>query len=672
MAPQPLSGVAFVLRDQRAVSALPHVADIISSFLVPTSSMSLAEACRFGSLKLLDHIWAASCSSIADRKPWWSLTNYLRSDRHYHAWAFTVSLREAASLGDLEVVKWLFAHFPGCTAEVKVVEAAAEAGHLHILQFLHANSTAVSYEYANQDRQHEANAGMGFGSAITVFWGCNDMTLAAQNGHLEIVRWLYEHSNTSNAHRDTEYALSTALRFNDLAFVDRLLAPIPPDDTNFIAQAAVQLAGSGHLELILPLHERLRSIQWGSYYWKSALEAACRHGHLNAVKLLLEQWPGTKNYSGTTWMRALRDAITGGHLEVVQYLAERINTRLLTSVMSFAVSMGHLSVVQWLQAEISERLAKRRSCRVRSIRNQNVDVTSWTSPNKLRDWINAAAGKGHLEMLQYLRELSVTVNPRDCKRRRDEEALQHGEKASRKYARKHCTTDTAPTQSRSEDSLEIIANSSDGCTVAEMPRSGPSILAMHVAMDRAAAKGHLDVVQWLLANGLNTCTTAAMDGAAAAGHLEMVQWLHTSMQAECTPDAMDRAAVNGHLKIVQWLHTNRSEGCTTKAMNGAASSGHLEIVKWLHANRPEGCTSAAVENAVMNRHLRIVRWLFAHSPPVVPTSWTILRQSNFDTLLFLHSHCPEVFSTEAVEILRAFAPNHVAEWLEEHYPGDEQ
>ncbi|RLN47124.1 hypothetical protein BBJ28_00016618, partial [Nothophytophthora sp. Chile5] len=347
MAPQPLSGVAFVLRDQRAVSALPHVADIISSFLVPTSSMSLAEACRFGSLKLLDHIWAASCSSIADRKPWWSLANFLRSDRHYHSWAFSMALEQAACRGDLEVVKWLFAHFPGCTAYLGVVEAAAEAGHLHILQFLHENSTAAFSDDIQIGQQQEMRAGLEYGNVITVNWGYDDMLLAAENGYLEIVRWLYEHTHLANVHRDVASGLRNALRFSDLPFAEWILERVPLRDENVIAQAVVQLAGSGHLQLFLPLYERLISgrslMRGGAYYWTCALEAACGHGHLDVVEWLLGQWRDVKRSGMMTW-RAFSKAGKGGHLEVVQLLATSIMKPPLNDAMVSAVSSGHLHV----------------------------------------------------------------------------------------------------------------------------------------------------------------------------------------------------------------------------------------------------------------------------------------------------------------------------------------
>eukprot|EP01133_Synstelium_polycarpum_P016672 gene16672-19813_t len=56
---------------------------------------------------------------------------------------------------------------------------------------------------------------------------------------------------------------------------------------------------------------------------------------------------------------------------------------------------------------------------------------------------------------------------------------------------------------------------------------------------------------------------------------------------------MDRAAAHGHLAVVQYLHEQRTEGCTPNAMNLAAGSGHLDVVMFLHQHRSEGCTFRA-------------------------------------------------------------------------------
>lgn len=129
------------------------------------------------------------------------------------------------------------------------------------------------------------------------------------------------------------------------------------------------------------------------------------------------------------------------------------------------------------------------------------------------------------------------------------------------------------------------------------------------AMDEAASKGLLNVVEWLHFNESGGCTAKAMDKAAANGHLEIVQWLHANRSEGCTVDAMNQAAANGHLEIVKWLNSNRSEGCTTNAMNGAIGNNHIHLVQWLHANRTEGCTRLGMDNAAANADFQMIQWL---------------------------------------------------------------
>lgn len=85
------------------------------------------------------------------------------------------------------------------------------------------------------------------------------------------------------------------------------------------------------------------------------------------------------------------------------------------------------------------------------------------------------------------------------------------------------------------------------------------------------------------------CTREAMDKAAAGGHLDVLQWLHENRHEGCSIRAMNHASLHGHLHVVRWLHENRREGCTNNAMDNAAKNGHLDIVKFLHENRKEGC-----------------------------------------------------------------------------------
>eukprot|EP01133_Synstelium_polycarpum_P002488 gene2488-2831_t len=148
------------------------------------------------------------------------------------------------------------------------------------------------------------------------------------------------------------------------------------------------------------------------------------------------------------------------------------------------------------------------------------------------------------------------------------------------------------------DVVQYLHGRSEGCTT--------------MAMDQAAAGGHLVIVEFLDKHRTEGCTTVGMDQAAGNGHLETVIYLNTKRTEGCTTDAMNFAAINGHLETLIYLDTNRTEGCTHAAMDEAAANGHIEIVKYLHTKRTEGCSQLAMNSAASNGHIEIVKYLHAN------------------------------------------------------------
>ncbi|GMF40850.1 unnamed protein product [Phytophthora fragariaefolia] len=100
---------------------------------------------------------------------------------------------------------------------------------------------------------------------------------------------------------------------------------------------------------------------------------------------------------------------------------------------------------------------------------------------------------------------------------------------------------------------------------------------------------------------------ATIDGA-VFNDLKRVVKTHGDSRA-WTAAAMDGAAARGRLDIMQWLHDNRSEGCSTEACMAAAANGSLKVVKWLHELYPEVCRPVeAMTAAAENDHAGVVRF----------------------------------------------------------------
>ncbi|TYZ54585.1 hypothetical protein PybrP1_005063, partial [[Pythium] brassicae (nom. inval.)] len=106
----------------------------------------------------------------------------------------TRAMDDAAGAGHLDVVQWLHANrTEGCTT--RAMDRAAGAGHLNVVRWLHEHRS----EGCTTDAMDDAASG---DHLDVVQWlhehrteGCtiNAMDQAATRGHLEIVEWLHEH-----------------------------------------------------------------------------------------------------------------------------------------------------------------------------------------------------------------------------------------------------------------------------------------------------------------------------------------------------------------------------------------------------------------------------------------------------------------------------------------------
>lgn len=143
-----------------------------------------------------------------------------------------------------------------------------------------------------------------------------------------------------------------------------------------------------------------------------------------------------------------------------------------------------------------------------------------------------------------------------------------------------------------------------------LPKGNTSIL------NDAAEYGHLNIVIYLSKQSFS-CTTWAMDLAAKRGHLDIVEWLHNNRTEGCTTYAVDLAAMNGHTRVVKWLLDNRSEG-GVQAIDLAAKNGHLNMVVWLCKYKEDKnderlvISNDAIDFALLNGHIEVVKWLYSN------------------------------------------------------------
>lgn len=227
------------------------------------------------------------------------------------------------------------------TCTTIATDDAAEAGHLSVLQWLHANRSE----------------------------GCTAVAMyaAAANGHMDVVKWL--HANTS-AGCTTKAMDKLAARvfhtgdgYHHLlggeccqdkrpdSFINEQLALLEWLHTNrsegCTAAAMRGAAAAGNLEVLQWLQTHTH-IETSVACTSRAMTAAAAIGRLDIVKWLHENHPGCRTKG------ALIEAASYGHLDIMKWLltinAEACSQRAMDGAAggSLRLHHHHLAIVKWL------------------------------------------------------------------------------------------------------------------------------------------------------------------------------------------------------------------------------------------------------------------------------------------------------------------------------------
>ncbi|RLN36926.1 hypothetical protein BBJ28_00024661 [Nothophytophthora sp. Chile5] len=412
-------------------------------------------------------------------------------------------LVKAAEKGQLDVVRWMLerdcaevesdgeggADVTDLVAEASLaVHSAAVNGHLEVAKYLCAiGDTQVNKLPRKQREQRLSELAHDIYREISPDDRAESvsgktMLLAAANGHLDVVQWIFE-----------EFSVASAV---DLFGYGQRQRIEQQRSMETIAMNAAAI--NGHLKLVQYLHEVAVLISTHNSRKRKREEAAENADSMEHLDILERMFGSKCHRKGTVGMSspsctlaAMDGAAANNHLDVVQWLHNNRAEGCSTDAMDLAGSNGHLEMVQWLHQNRAE------GCTAKAMkgaaRGGHLAVVQWlhahTRVGCTSETMDVAACDGHIEIVKWLHE----------------------------HRSEGCTSAAMDGAARSGH-LGVVkwlhTNRSEGCTTD--------------AMDLAAREGHLRVVQWLHEHRSEGCTSAAMNKAQRNDHFEVVLFLHSA------------------------------------------------------------------------------------------------------------------------------------------------
>lgn len=171
----------------------------------------------------------------------------------------------------------------------KYSEEAALSGSLEILKHVYENSLILNSENI-----------ICTGTNIVQYSHNNAVYYAAENGHLDIVKYLHEIGCPWNNH--TYYCAVTGGNLEIIKYLHE-------NDCPWSESTCSNAVYHGHMEILKYLHDN------GCPWDKNSCSFAAMKGHLNILQYLHE--------NGCPWNEDIVEyAICNGHLDIIQYLHE--------------------------------------------------------------------------------------------------------------------------------------------------------------------------------------------------------------------------------------------------------------------------------------------------------------------------------------------------------------
>eukprot|EP01133_Synstelium_polycarpum_P018217 gene18217-21786_t len=411
----------------------------------------------------------------------------------------------------------------------------------------------------------------------------NTMNAAAQEGHIDIVKYLME-NRTEGCSNALDYAV-------DKGHLD-VVRYLVDHDVKCTTRSYCALAATGDLETLNLLHRGNCLRDTYTIPCSKTFDQAVSKGNMDMIKYLLD------NKIGEASTRTWSEAAAGNHMEVIKFLAKKKIGKAFDAWFSCATN-GHFEILQYL---VRAKL-----------------VSSITTEQAA-----SVLASNHLECIDYLDKHFPSIFTRAALIRAIQETKDILKLIEYMISRK----------------LTIPFNGFPAFSITSLPVYSLLYEKCSYVFSRTfdmvsftASKGKLDIIQYMHANDKLTDfsdehVAQSIPAAAHHGHLDVIKYLHEKMGVRVLPHSIVEAAVSGDLATFRYIF-DRVDFVDAQALVNASQGGHHAIVDFILTN-PKSTPMPLVDiSGASMRHVGILEMLLDHGMTLNSQALNHAVASNF-------------------------------------------
>lgn len=268
----------------------------------------------------------------------------------------------AAQYGHLHLVKVLQTEY-GADFNMNAVKRAVMNGHLHIVQYYNAQAGGPTWP----DEVHLMLLAAKYGHLPVLQWVLQRslqrhfdadvfpirllLEMATENGHIDVIVWILNapecaHIRDGHLQNDSIADLVEIAVRHDQVDAVRIYTSLPEFNFMLMSSTAVSnyvgmAASMGYMEMFRYAYDMLQhvSVEQRQQHINSALQGAATKGHLNMVRMLVEQC------HANAIDLAMYYAARSGHINIVRLCREKYGATCVHDAMNIAAQHGYYEIV---------------------------------------------------------------------------------------------------------------------------------------------------------------------------------------------------------------------------------------------------------------------------------------------------------------------------------------